>query len=147
MMSMCRVLSCVVGRGCLLLPVHSLGKTLLAFDLLRFVLQGQICLLLQVFFFFLLPTFAFQSPKMKRTSFLGVSSRRSCRSSLNCSISASSALLVRAETWIIVIMSGLPWKRTEIILSFWRLHPSTAFQTLLLTMIATPFLLRDSCPQ
>ena len=36
---------------------------------------------------------------------------------------------------------------TEIILSFLRLHPSTAFQTLLLTMIATPFLLRDSCPQ
>ena len=36
---------------------------------------------------------------------------------------------------------------TEIILSFLRLHPSTAFQTLLLTMWATPFLLRDSCPQ
>ena len=41
----------------------------------------------------------------------------------------------------------LPWKQTEIILSFWRLHPSTEFQTLLLTMKATPFLLRDSCPQ
>ena len=27
------------------------------------------------------------------------------------------------------------------------MHPSTAFQTLLLTMMATPFLLRDSCPQ
>ena len=36
---------------------------------------------------------------------------------------------------------------TEIILSFLRLHPNTAFQTLLLTMMATPFLLRDSCPQ
>jgi len=36
---------------------------------------------------------------------------------------------------------------TEIILSFLRFHPSTAFQTLLLTMMATPFLLRDSCPQ
>ena len=42
---------------------------------------------------------------------------------------------------------GLPWKRTEIFLSVLRLHPSTAFQTLLLTMMATPFLLRDSCPQ
>ena len=30
-MSMCRVFSCVVGRGCLLWPVRSLGKTLLAF--------------------------------------------------------------------------------------------------------------------
>ena len=27
------------------------------------------------------------------------------------------------------------------------IHPSTAFRTLLLTMMATPFLLRDSCPQ
>ena len=30
-MSMCRVFSCVVGRGCLLRPVNSLGRTLLAF--------------------------------------------------------------------------------------------------------------------
>ena len=40
-MSMCRVVSCVVERGCLLWPVQSLGKILLAFDLLRFVPQGQ----------------------------------------------------------------------------------------------------------
>ena len=33
--------SCVVGRGCVLWPVHSLVKTLLAFALLHFVLQGQ----------------------------------------------------------------------------------------------------------
>ena len=43
-----------------------------------------------------LPTFAFQSPIMKRISFLGVSSRRSCRSSKNCSTPASSVLLVGA---------------------------------------------------
>ena len=30
---------------------------------------------------------------------------------------------------------------------FLRLYPSTAFQTLLLTMRVTPFLLRDSYPQ
>ena len=36
---------------------------------------------------------------------------------------------------------------TEIILLFLRLHPSTEFRTLLLTMIATPYLLKDSCPQ
>ena len=53
-MSMCRVFSCVVGRGCLLWPVCSFGKTLLAFALLHFVLQGQICLLLQVSLDFLL---------------------------------------------------------------------------------------------
>ena len=51
------------------------------------------------------------------------------------------------RTWITVILNGLPWKRTEIIMSFLRLHPITAFQTLLLTRMATPFLLRDSCPQ
>ena len=43
------------------------GKTLLAFTLLHSVLQGQICLLLQVFLDFLL--LIFQSPIMKRTSF------------------------------------------------------------------------------
>ena len=53
-MSMCWVFSCVVGRGCLLWPVRSLGRTLLAFALLHSVLQGQICLLLQVFLDFLL---------------------------------------------------------------------------------------------
>ena len=37
-----------------------------------------------------------------------------------------------------------PWKRREILLLFSGLHPSAAFQTLLLTMMATPFLLRDS---
>ena len=53
-MSMCRVFSCVVGRGCLLWPVCSLDKTPLAFALLHSVLQGQICVLLQVFLNFLL---------------------------------------------------------------------------------------------
>ena len=48
------VTSCVVGRGCLLWPVCSVGKTLLAFALLYSVLQGQICLLLQVSLNFLL---------------------------------------------------------------------------------------------
>ena len=43
------VFSCVVRIGCLLWPVRSLGKTLLAFALLHSILQGQICLLLQVF--------------------------------------------------------------------------------------------------
>ena len=42
-----------------------------------------------------------------------------------------------------MILNGLPWKRTEIILSFMILHPSTAFQTLLLTMMAPPFFLNQ----
>ena len=39
------------------------------------------------------------------------------------------------------------FETNEIILLFLTLHPGTAFQTLLLTMMATPFFLRDSCPQ
>ena len=54
MMSMCRVVTCIVGKGCLLWPVCSLDKTRLTFALLHFVLQGQICLLLQVSLDFLL---------------------------------------------------------------------------------------------
>jgi len=38
-MSMYRVFSCVVGRVCLLWPVRSLGKTLLAFALLHSIFQ------------------------------------------------------------------------------------------------------------
>ena len=41
-------------RGCLLLPVHSLGRTLLAFALLHSIVQGQTWVLLQVFLDFLL---------------------------------------------------------------------------------------------
>ena len=47
-MSMCRVVSCVVRRGYLLWPGHSLGRTMLAFTLLHSVFQGQIRLSSQV---------------------------------------------------------------------------------------------------
>ena len=93
-MSMCRVFFHVVGRGCLLWPVCSLGKTLLAFVLLHSVLQCQICLFLQVFLDFLL--LHFPVPYNEKDIFFGVSSKRSCRSSCNHSTSASSALLVGA---------------------------------------------------
>ena len=55
-MSTCRhhIVSCVVGRECLLWPVCSLGKALLASALLHSVLQGQTCLLSQVSLDFLL---------------------------------------------------------------------------------------------
>ena len=42
--------------------------------------------------------------------FFPISSNRSFRSSWKYSTSASSALLVRAYTWITVILKGLPWK-------------------------------------
>ena len=84
-MSMCRVFSCVGGRGCLLWPVCSLGKTQLDFALLQFVLLRPNLPVTQGISW--LPTFAFQSPKMLRKSFLGVGPRRSCRPSNNCSTS------------------------------------------------------------
>ena len=60
-MSMCKSHLYVFERGCLLWPVCSLGRTLLAFVLLHSIVQDQICLLLLVSW---LPTFAFQSPIM-----------------------------------------------------------------------------------
>ena len=81
-MSICRVSSCVVGRECLLWPVHSLGKTLLASALFHFVLHGQTSLLFQVSLDFLLLN---SSPLWWKGLFFFfspcVSSRRSCRSS------------------------------------------------------------------
>ena len=76
-----------------------------------------------------------------------VSSRRSCRFSQNQSTSASSELLV----WGIGLdYCNIEWFALEMNQdhsAFLKLYPSTAFQTLLLTMMVTPFLLRDSCPQ
>ena len=74
-MSMCRVFSCVIGRGCLLWPVHFLGKTLLVCPASFCTPRPNLPVTLGVSW---LPTFAFESPRMKRTSFLGVSSKRSC---------------------------------------------------------------------
>ena len=50
---------------------------------------------------------------MKRTSFFGISSRRSCRSSQNHSTSVSSVLLVGAKTWITLILNGLSSNHSE----------------------------------
>ena len=124
-------------------------QTLLVFVLLHFVLQGQTCLFLQVSLEFLL---LHSNPPCRKGHlsfflffFLVFILEALVGLHRNRSASASSALLVGAQTWIAVILYGLPWKRTKIILSFLRLHPSIAFQTLLLTVRVTSFLLRDSC--
>ena len=80
---------------------------------------------------------------MKRTSFFGLSSRRSHRSSQNLSTSASSTFAVEAETWITMVLNGLPWKQTDHSVVFEILNPSTVFQTLVFYE-GTPFLQRDS---
>ena len=105
--------------------MHTLGNTLLAFALLHFVLNGQTCLLLQVFLDFL---FLHPIQDDEKDIFFGVGSSRSYRSSWSHSTSASSALLVGALIWITVRVNDLPWKPMEIILFLLRLHPSTAWQ-------------------
>ena len=83
---------------------------------------------------------------MKRTSFLGVSSKRSCRSSLKRSTSASSVLLVRACTWNRdVEWFALEMNRDHSVV--FEIASKYCISDSLLTMMATPFLLRDSCPQ
>ena len=67
---------------------------------------------------FLTSYFCIPVPYNEKDIFFGCS-KRSCRSSQNHSTSASSALLVRAWTWITVTLNGLPWNRTESFCHFW----------------------------
>ena len=106
--SMCRVFSCVVGRGCLLWPVCSLGKTLLTFALLHFVLQGQICLLFQVSLDFLL---LHSSPLLWKGHLLGASYYIDCSKCITC----NDSLVIDPP----LIWSFLPEKTLSF--SFWGL--------------------------
>ena len=75
-MSMRRVFSCVVRRGCFLWLVRPLSKTV-SLCLASFCTpRPNLPVTTRASGFH---TFAFQSTIMKRTSFLGVSSKRSCR--------------------------------------------------------------------
>ena len=142
-MSMCRVFSCVVGRGCLLWPVHSLGRTLLGFALLHSVLQGQIFLLLLVFLDFLL---LYSSPLKWKGHLFWVLVLEDL-----VGLHRNVQLQLLQHYWLVHRL-GLLWYwivclgNKQIILSFLSLHSRTAFWTLLLTTRATSFLLRDSCP-
>ena len=83
---------------------------------------------------------------MKRTSFGGL-----LLESL-IAIHRTIQLLLLQHYWLGIDLDycDIEWFASEsnrVILSFLRLHPSTTFQTLLFAMMATPSLLRDSCPQ
>ena len=142
-MSMVRVFSCVVGRGCLLWPVHSLDKTLLAFALLPFVLQGKTCLLLQVSLYFL---HLHSSPLWWKEHLLGMLVLEGLVGHHRTVSFSYFSITGRGIDLDYCDVECLSWERTEIILSCLRLHPSTAFWTLLLTMMATPFLLKGFLP-
>ena len=67
-MSMCRV-SCVAGRGCLIWPWRSLGKTLVSlYPASVWTPRPKLPVTRRISW---LPTFAFQSPTLKKTSFFG----------------------------------------------------------------------------
>ena len=78
-MSMCRVFSCIVGRGCLLWPVRFLFFVFSFCPASFCIPRPNLPVHPSVSW---LPSFEFQSPIMKRTSFWGVSYKRSCRSSI-----------------------------------------------------------------
>ena len=153
-MSMCRIFSCIVGRGCLLWPVHFLDKTLLVFALLHSAFQGQIWRLLQVFLDFLL---LHSSPLWwKGHLFWGVSSKRSYKKIIIIKglvgLHRTVQLQLLQHYWLEHRL-GLLWywmvclgNEQRSFCHFWDCIPSTAFRTSLLTVRATPFLLRDSCP-
>ena len=74
----CVVFSCVVGRGWLLWPVCSLGKTVRLCPASFFIPRPNLPFTPGISW---LTTFAFQSFMVKQTPFWGVNSRMFCRSS------------------------------------------------------------------
>ena len=129
-MFMWRTVSCIVGRRYLLCRVFSWQNSV-SLSLLHFVFQGQAFLLLQVSLDFLLlhSNLLWWKGHLFLVLVLGL---------------VDLHRTIRFQLWITVILNGLPWKWTRILLSFLRLHPSTAFWTLSLTVKATSFLLRSS---
>ena len=116
---MCRVFFWIVGRGCVLWSVHSLGKTLLAFALIHSVFQSQI----SRYYRYWLCTLAFHSLMMKRTSlFLALV--------LEGLVSLHRTIQLLQYYWLGHKLNSLPWKRTDIILSFLRLNTSIILGTL-----------------
>ena len=76
-MSMCRVFSCVVGRGCLLWPVRSLGKILLVFPCFIPYSKAKFTCYSRCF---LTSYFCIPVPYNEKDIFLVFSFERSCRS-------------------------------------------------------------------
>ena len=144
MMSMCRATSCDDGKACLLWAVCSFDETLLVFALLHFVCQGQTWLLLQVSldFYSYIPI-----PYEEKDIFWGVLVLEGLIDRHRIG-----QLELLQHLWWGLDMDNCDgeWLALKIRWDhsvFLRLHPSTAFQTLLLIMKPPPFLLRDSCPQ
>ena len=113
------------------------------FDLLLFVLLGQICLLPKVSLDFLL----LHSSPLYRKGHLFWVFQKILQVFIEVFNFSFFSITGQGTDLEFCDIEQFAWKCTEIILLFLRLHPNTAFQTLLLARMATPFLLKDSCPQ
>ena len=137
---LCVELSFHVGMG----VCYNQSILLLASVLLHFVLQGQTCLLFHVSLDFLL---LHSSPHDEKDIFflvLVLEGLQVFKDPFSFNFLSINGCGIDLDYFV---LNGLPWKWIEIILLLLRLHPRAAFQILLLTMRATPFLLRDSFPQ
>ena len=104
----CGVFSCVVGRGCLLWSVCSLGKILLPFFPASFCIPRPNLPVTPGISW--LPNFAFHSPIMKRTSFLGGSSRRSLGLHRTVQLQLLQHYWSGHRLGLLWYCNGLPWK-------------------------------------
>ena len=129
LMPMCSVISCVVRRGCLLWLVCSFGKTVSLCPASFCTPRSNVPVTPVLSW---IPTFAWKELLLwwKEHLFLVL-------------VLEGLIGLHRTVNFGLFGISG--WGiDLDYILSFLKLHPSNAFQTLLLTMRAAPFFLRDS---
>ena len=141
-MSMYKVVSCVIEKWCLLWSVHSLGRILLAFALLHFGLQGQTCLLHQVSLVLLL---LHSSPLGWKGHLFSV---------LEGLVGLHRTIQLQfIQHYCLGHRLGLLWNwmvclgnEQRSFCHFWDCIQVLHFG-LLLPMRATPFLIKDSCPQ
>ena len=146
-MSMCSLVSQLVGKGYFLWPTCFLEKTLLAFALLHFILQGQTCLLFQVSLDLLL---LHSNPlwwKGHLLGGLGLEGVGGLHRIAHLQLLWHQWLrhwLGLLGCWMVCLRNRL--RSFHFFFFFLRLHPGTAFQSLLLAMRATSFLLWDSYP-
>ena len=126
-MSMCRVFSCVVGRGCLIWPVYSLGKTVSLCPASFCTPRPYLPVTPGVSW---LPTFAFQSPIMKKTSFLVLVLEGLVGLHRTIQLQLLQHYWLGHRLGLLCYWMVCLGNEQRVILSFLRLHPSTAFRTL-----------------
>ena len=118
---------------------------LLVFALLHVVLHGQICLVLQVSLdTFFIPTFSLPSSMMKRSSFF-------CCCLVLVLIEPFNFSFFSISGWSIDLdYCDIEWLTLEMnrdLSVVFEIASKYCISDSFLTMVATPFLLKDSCPQ